>query len=177
MDDAKPEGRPPQAEIDPNVIVKFRHVHKWFGDFHVLRDINMVLGRGETHGLPACSFRLFSVYGPMDDPGWLIPFLILQILEGESPPLTEGTQNWDYLHVSDVAAAVCAVASVSEAEGVFNLGSGQPRSVRSIAEAIRDRIAPSRSLRFGEIPYRIDQIMHLEADIGRLQEIVRGCGQ
>ena len=46
MGDAKPEGRPPQAEIDPNVIVEFRHVHKWFGDFHVLRDINMVLGRG-----------------------------------------------------------------------------------------------------------------------------------
>jgi general L-amino acid transport system ATP-binding protein len=28
-------------------IVEFRGVNKWFGDFHVLRDINMVVGRGE----------------------------------------------------------------------------------------------------------------------------------
>ena len=47
MDDARPEGRPPQVESDANVIVEFRHVHKWFDEFHVLRDINMVLGRGE----------------------------------------------------------------------------------------------------------------------------------
>ena len=28
-------------------IVTFAAVNKWFGDFHVLRDINMVVGRGE----------------------------------------------------------------------------------------------------------------------------------
>ena len=47
MIDAKPENQPPRAETDTNVIVEFRHVHKWFDDFHVLRDINIVLGRGE----------------------------------------------------------------------------------------------------------------------------------
>ncbi len=29
------------------VIVEMRGVHKWFGDFHVLRDINLRVGRGE----------------------------------------------------------------------------------------------------------------------------------
>ena len=47
MDDAKPENQQPRAETDANLIVEFRHVHKWFDDFHVLRDINIVLGRGE----------------------------------------------------------------------------------------------------------------------------------
>ncbi len=121
-------------------------------------------------GLRHAWLRLFSVYGPRDDPGWLIPFLILQMLDGESPPLTEGVQSWDYLYVADVASAICAVGAESGAEGVFNLGSAEPRTVRSIAEAIRDRIDPSRSLRFGEIPYRIDQVMHLEADNTRLRE-------
>ncbi|MDA1091117.1 MAG: amino acid ABC transporter ATP-binding protein [Proteobacteria bacterium] len=45
MDDKNSESRPPESAA--NVIVEFRHVHKWFGDFHVLRDINMVVGRGE----------------------------------------------------------------------------------------------------------------------------------
>ncbi len=38
-DDALPTG--------DGVVVTFRGVNKWFGDFHVLRDINMVVGRGE----------------------------------------------------------------------------------------------------------------------------------
>ena len=28
-------------------LVTLEGVNKWFGDFHVLRDINMVVGRGE----------------------------------------------------------------------------------------------------------------------------------
>lgn len=121
-------------------------------------------------GLRFSWLRLFSPYGPMDDPGWLIPLIILKLIDGESPSLTEGSQRWDYLYVTDVAEAIYRVASSATATGVFNLGSGEPRTVRSIAELIRDRIDPSLSLRFGEIPYRIDQVMHLEADTTRLQD-------
>ena len=28
-------------------MIEMRHVHKWFGDFHVLKDINLEVGRGE----------------------------------------------------------------------------------------------------------------------------------
>ena len=28
-------------------MIEMRHVHKWFGDFHVLNDINLEVGRGE----------------------------------------------------------------------------------------------------------------------------------
>jgi nucleoside-diphosphate-sugar epimerase len=43
-------------------------------------------------------------------------------------------------------------------------------SVRSIAERVRDRIDPHLPIDFGAVPYRADQVMHLEADIGRLRE-------
>src|SRR6185369_9014041 len=35
--------------------------------------------------------RLFSTYGPMDGPGWLIPSVTLSLLRGERPKLTAGT--------------------------------------------------------------------------------------
>jgi general L-amino acid transport system ATP-binding protein len=38
-------GTAPQA-ADQNMI-EFRGVHKWYGDFHVLKDINLVVRRGE----------------------------------------------------------------------------------------------------------------------------------
>ena len=112
--------------------------------------------------------RLFSTYGPDDNPGWLIPMLIKEMLEGRRPRTTLGTQSWDWLHVDDVARAILAVAESPSAEGTFNLGSGHAVTVRSVIERIRDLAAPGMELVFGEVPFRPDQIMHMQADVSRL---------
>jgi nucleoside-diphosphate-sugar epimerase len=115
--------------------------------------------------------RLFSSYGPMDGPDWMIPYLIRALLRGEEPALTPGEQRWDYLFVEDVAAAAYAVAKSPEAEGVFNLGSGTAHTLRKIIERIRDAIDPSLPLGLGKVPYRPDQVMHLQADPSKLKTV------
>jgi UDP-glucose 4-epimerase len=122
-------------------------------------------------GLRFAWLRLFSAYGASDDPAWMIPSLILQLLAGKRPPLTPGEQRWDYLHVSDAAAAVVRVATDPSAAGLFNLGSGRATPVRAMAQTIRDMIDPDLPLGFGEVPYREDQIMHLQARIERLRAL------
>lgn len=112
--------------------------------------------------------RLFSSYGPNDDPSWMIPYLIERILAGERPSLTGAEQVWDYIHVDDAAAAVVAMVD-AEATGLFNLGSGSARPLREIITMVRDAIDPALPLGFGEVPYRPDQVMHLEADVTRLR--------
>jgi UDP-glucose 4-epimerase len=111
--------------------------------------------------------RLFSSYGPGDDPSWLIPYLIRTLMAGERPRLTKAEQIWDYIHVDDVADGIVA-ALVAGATGFFNLGSGQGRPLRDIVTLIRDMVDPSLPLGFGEVPYRPDQVMHLEADVSAL---------
>ena len=112
--------------------------------------------------------RLFSSYGPMDQPDWLIPYLINSLLDGQSPNLTAAEQVWDYIHVADVAAAVGSVIDKPNASGVFNLGSGNAIPLKSIIEKTRDLIDSSMPLNLGVVPYRQDQVMHLEANIERL---------
>ena len=116
---------------------------------------------------PFAWLRLFSSYGPDDDPSWLIPYLIQSLAAGGRPSLTKAEQVWDYIHVDDVAEAIIAVLNAN-AHGVFNLGSGQARALREIITIIRDMIDPSLELGFGDKPYRPDQVMHLEADISAL---------
>jgi nucleoside-diphosphate-sugar epimerase len=120
-------------------------------------------------GMRHAWLRLFSTYGPDDNAGWLIPSLIAQMLDGQRPQTTLGTQKWDWLHVDDVARGLIATAVTPTAEGIFNLGSGQPVAVRRAVELIRDHAAPGMELVFGEIPFRPDQVMHMEADIARLK--------
>jgi nucleoside-diphosphate-sugar epimerase len=122
-------------------------------------------------GLSYAWLRIFSTYGPGDNPHWLIPSLINQMLDGQRPRTTLGEQLWDCLFIDDVASATVAVATMAAVEGVFNLGSGQPLPVRAIVEKIRNLVCPGMELVFGEIPYRSDQVWHMEADVARLKAL------
>jgi len=114
--------------------------------------------------------RLFSCYGPGDNPSWLIPSLVHNLQLGRRPALTRCEQLWDYIYVDDVAEAIARVTLSGKTEGVFNLGSGIATPLFRIVEMIRDLASPGAQLGIGEIPYRPDQVMHLEADITRLRE-------
>lgn len=118
-------------------------------------------------GIDFAWLRLFSGYGPGDDPRCLIPYLISSLLKREAPNLTRCEQIWDFIYVDDVAAAIVAAAH-GNAKGVFNLGSGIPLPLKEVVERLRDVIDPSIPIKFGDVPYRPDQVMHLEADISAL---------
>jgi nucleoside-diphosphate-sugar epimerase len=120
------------------------------------------------HNVRLSWVRVFSTYGPGDHPYWMIPSLIGNLLRAQRPALTPGEQRWDFLHVSDAARALLAVAVSPDAQGIYNLGSGSARPLRDVISMVRDAIDPRLPLGFGDIPYRPDQVMHLEADIGRL---------
>jgi len=112
--------------------------------------------------------RLLSTYGPMDDLQHLIPSVVLSLLRREKPVMTQGEQRWDYLFVEDVATAIYQAATSPNANGIFNLGSGQITTVKDIVERVRDLIDPELPLGLGEIPYRHDQIMRLQAEVSLL---------
>ena len=126
----------------------------------------------EGGGVRFAWLRVFSLYGPGDNEGWLIPSLIKSLQDKQTPSLTAGEQMWDFLYVADAARAVADVVDSPAAVGAFNLGSGHAQPLRRVIEMVRDLVAPEAALGFGKVPYRPDQVMHLEADIQRLVEAV-----
>lgn len=114
--------------------------------------------------------RVFSTYGPGDNSGWMLIDVINKILRGQRPALTRGEQLWDYLYVDDAVDALECLGIVDNLSGIYNLGSGQSQTIRSIVEMVRDMINPEFSLIFGEVPYRPDQVMHLEANIDKMNQ-------
>lgn len=122
----------------------------------------------EIYGMEFVWMRVFSTYGPTDHPYWMIPGLIRALLKGERPALTDGDQKWDFLHVKDAARAIAAAITKEGSSGIYNLGSGSAPSLRSTIECVRDAIRPGAELGFGDIPYREDQVMILQADTSSL---------
>jgi UDP-glucose 4-epimerase len=125
------------------------------------------LSKCDEKGIAGVWMRIFSTYGPDDSPGWFIPYVIRELIADRSPRLTLCEQVWDFLYVDDAARAIAAVADGAR-RGVFNLGSGTARPLRTYVDAARKEVGTTAVPIYGAIPYRPDQVMHLEADISRL---------
>lgn len=125
----------------------------------------------ERLGLRLAWLRMFSAYGPRDHPETMVSYLIRTLLAGDRPRLTACEQAWDYLYVEDAAEAVYQVAATPAARGVFNLGSGRCVRLRQVVERVHDAIDPALPVGIGALPYRPDEVMHLEADVTRLAAV------
>lgn len=119
-------------------------------------------------GMRHCWARILSIYGKGDSEKTLISYLVRTLREGQSPELTACEQIWDYLHVTDAAAALVAIADRGVDGKVYPVGSGEGRRLRAYVEELRDVIAPGVRINFGARPYYPHQPMLLTADIREL---------
>src|ERR1700687_5960434 len=115
--------------------------------------------------------RIFSTYGPMDAPHWLIPSMIRTLKQGKRMPLPRCEQRWGFLHARDAASAFRLALTRDDAEGVFNLGSSEAPPLHERVTTLRDLVNSNAELGFGDIPYRPDQVMILQADVRRLEAL------
>ncbi len=92
-------------------------------------------------GQRVVSLRLYSAYGPWEEPGRLLPNVILRGLEGALPALVSPDAAHDFVYVDDVVEAFLLAAEepVVEPGRIFNVGSG-------IQTTLGDVIAIARRL-------------------------------
>lgn len=126
------------------------------------------LALAEARALSAAWLRVFSTYGPGDSPHWFLQYVLREFRAARSPDLTLCTQLWDFLHVADAARAITATAATPTASGNFNLGSGTALPLRFWLDLLRSATNSSSEPNYGAVPFRPDQVMHLEADISSL---------
>jgi nucleoside-diphosphate-sugar epimerase len=92
--------------------------------------------------------RISIVYGPGERPNRLVPSLVRGLLERAPVELSHGRQERDFVHLDDAAAALARLTGAA-VEGVADLGSGEPRTIREVAEAVAGRLGGRDLLRFG----------------------------
>jgi dTDP-L-rhamnose 4-epimerase len=95
-----------------------------------------------AYGMEGVCLRLFNVYGPgqaLSNPyTGVLAIFASRLLNGQKPLIFEdGEQRRDFVHVGDVARAFADALELPQAAGgVFNIGSGQDRSVTQVAQAL-----------------------------------------
>ncbi|MGD9158485.1 MAG: NAD(P)-dependent oxidoreductase [Desulfobacteraceae bacterium] len=97
--------------------------------------------------------RIFYPYGPKENPKRLVPGVISSLKEGIPFPSTTGEQIRDYIHVCDVASAFSTLLE-KKADGIYNISSGSPVSIRQLLETIAELMNKKDLIQAGAIPYR-----------------------
>ena len=125
--------------------------------------------------LRAVTARLFTVYGPGEHEGRLLPSL-LKVAQSRDPlNLTAGQQMRDFTYVEDVADGLLRLGACGEASGqIVNLASGRLIKVRDfvgIASGILE--IPSQNLILGAISTRPEEMCHTAVTNDRLWRLVR----
>ncbi len=117
------------------------------------------------------TLRLYSAYGPWEEPNRLMPTLVLRGLRGELPPLVDPAVARDFVYVDDVCDAfVRAARSETLAPGaVLNVGSGRQTSIGEIVEIARRQLGIAAEPRWSSMPDRVWDTSVWVADVGRIE--------
>ena len=138
-------------------------------------ELCMIFGR--TYGLPVTALRFFNIYGTrqsLSNPYTGVAAIFAsRMLNGQAPLIFEdGEQMRDFVSVHDIVRANLLAMERPESNGqVINIGSGQPISIRRVAEIL------ARSLGVDLEPvithkYRAGDIRHCYADISRARQLL-----
>jgi UDP-glucose 4-epimerase len=107
------------------------------------------------YGTPCVMVRPFMTYGPGQDPKKLIPSVTLALLKGESPKLSSGQWQADWVYIDDVIEGFLQAALVPRIEGAtIDLGSGTLVSVRTVVEQLVSVIGSDIKPLFEVLPDR-----------------------
>ena len=124
-------------------------------------------------GGSVAALRYHNVYGPgmpRDTPYAGVAAIFTSALRrGEAPKVFEdGAQRRDFVHVRDVAKAT-VLACERHVSGVraFNVGSGTPRTVGDMANALATALKGPEPKVTGH--YRLGDVRHITADSSRLR--------
>jgi UDP-glucuronate 4-epimerase len=111
----------------------------------------LVLAQVRDQGLPACSLRLFSVYGPRERPDKLYSKLIGCILQDEAFPLCEGSElhQRSYTYVADAVDGLESV--LDNFDGcigeIFNIGTDVTHTTAQAIDTVEGVIGKPAQIR------------------------------
>jgi dolichol-phosphate mannosyltransferase len=126
----------------------------------------------QQHGLHIPTLRLYSVYGPYEEPRRLIPSLILHGLRGELPPLVAPDTARDFVYADDVCDAYLRAAAQPNQEpgAIYNVGTGTQTTLHEVVEVARALFGIEAAPQWGTLECRQWDTATWVADSRKLRE-------
>lgn len=123
----------------------------------------------ENQNLRIIGLKYFNVYGPREfyknSTASMVIQLGHQILQGKAPRLFEGSDKIlrDFIYIEDVIQGNIKACNAKQS-GVYNIGTGKPRSFQDIADILQKELGRNLETEYFANPFDGYQ-MHTQAEI------------
>ncbi|MFH1836461.1 MAG: SDR family NAD(P)-dependent oxidoreductase [Methanobacteriota archaeon] len=127
------------------------------------------------YGSSCVTLRVFPPFGPADHVRCMIPSIIKNFFEDEAPELTTGEQKRDWVYVDDLVDAYLSLLENPKLRfkhEVFNVGTGNPVSVKNVALRLKRIVGSDLEPNFGVIPPRKNEYKLLSSDITKAKKLL-----
>lgn len=126
---------PPWAEDDDRVLGSTRTARWSYSTSKAMAE-HLAFAMHDTYGVPVTVVRYFNVYGPRQNPIFVVSQSVHRVLNGLSPLLYDGgDQTRCFTFVDDAVRGTLLAAESEAAIGeAFNIGSMQETSIREVVE-------------------------------------------
>lgn len=126
-----------------------------------------------SSNIASVTARLFTVYGPGERPGRLLPSLLETAHTGNCLEMTAGAQKRDFTYVEDVAEGLLRLGIVQTFEAnIVNLATGLLLTVRQFIVTAAEILGiPEDHLKFSTLPVRQEEMEHEPVSIRKLEEL------
>lgn len=134
----------------------------------------LALAEQRENGLPACSVRMFSVYGPRERPDKLLPRVMASLFRGEPMPLFEGSRDHlrSYTYVADIIDGFLLILNDPEkCNGeIFNFGLDGCITTGELLD-VAERVS-GKKLVIDPKPKRAGDQQKTQANIGKARRVL-----
>tara|TARA_Y100000310_G_C20695531_1_gene825416 strand:+ start:1291 stop:2406 length:1116 start_codon:yes stop_codon:yes gene_type:complete len=134
----------------------------------------MVLMIGKAYGIKAVALRYFNVFGPrqsLSNPYTGVAAIFMSRIKNNHAPIVyeDGMQTRDFISVHDIAKANVLAMESNAANGeVFNVGSGNPISIKGVGETVA-KLCGSDLMPEVTNKFRKGDVRHCYADISKIK--------
>ena len=135
---------------------------------------NMALKDALINKKPITTVRIFSAYGPYEDKGRLIPYIICSHLFGKTVEIKQPNAVRDYIYVEDIVRFLIKVGQNKKSLGILNIGSGKQRKVKDVIRAIERTTKTKVKVKWGKSKISPLETPMWQADMTRSKKYIRG---
>lgn len=128
------------------------------------------IARKEGVSIP--TLRLYSVYGPWEEPGRLVPSLLVRALDGGWPPMARADIARDFVFTEDVVDAYVLAATRKHADpgAIYNVGTGIQTTLGALVQQVQRIVTVPTEPTWGSMADRVWDTTTWVADNRKIRE-------
>ena len=123
------------------------------------------------YSLKTTIMRPFSMFGPQQETGFVVPTMITQAISADKIVLQNRSPIRDFLFIEDAIEALVAIIQNKDTIGkTYNLGSGEEISIGNLANNIKELVCPKKEIEYTNVERKVE-IPKLTANTGKIKKI------